>query len=71
MKTSEAGDRWQQLKEVCNDAVDHPAIDEQSRSFAEDMGQKLEEYGPATYVSVRQINWINRIEAEMDRWDRK
>jgi hypothetical protein len=71
MKTSEAGDRWEHLLEVCKDAITHSALDEQSKSFAEDMAQRLEEYGGHTYVSVRQLNWINRIEQEMDERDRR
>jgi hypothetical protein len=70
MKTSEAGDRWERLLEVCKDAIDSSALDEQSRSFAEDMASRLASYEQRTYVSVRQLNWINRIEAEMDDWDR-
>jgi hypothetical protein len=71
MKTSEAGDRWEHLLEICRDATDHPTLDEQSRSFAEDMASRLESYGGHTYVSVRQLNWINRIEQEMDERDRQ
>lgn len=73
MKTSEAGDRWEDLLNVCKDAIHDHALDEQSKSFAEDMAQRLEEYGPSTYVSVRQLNWINRIEQELNStrggWD--
>jgi hypothetical protein len=67
MKTTEAGDRWEQLLEVCRDAAESTTLDEQSRSFAEDMASRLENYEHHTYVSVAQLNWINRIEAELGR----
>ena len=58
------GKRYEQLSKVLEDALEHhrEQLSDSDIDFAEQMLDRLAQYGESTYVSVAQINWINRIE---------
>lgn len=46
--------------------ADERVIGNKSAIFLEDMAQKFEEYGAATFVSQAQLDWLERIERSLD-----
>jgi hypothetical protein len=58
-----AGSRSEKFFEVCEVVTENDRhFSERDVEFARDMVEKIVEYGERSFISVSQINWINRLE---------
>jgi hypothetical protein len=58
--------RYDDVKKRVDQAIPHKGLmDEASHNFLLDMRARLLRYGERTFVSVKQLNWITHIEAEI------
>lgn len=60
------GDRADHFWDVCERVTTHETkFTDREVEFAESMKERLNDYGAQTYVSVKQINWLNDLEQKL------
>jgi hypothetical protein len=61
--SNRVGERWFRFAEVCGAVGNNPKyFDERSIDFCRETEERLDQYAEATFLSVAQINWLNRLE---------
>jgi len=60
------GKRLPWLKDILTRSKEELGIvDQRSKEFCRDLESRVEQYGDRTFVSVAQINWLNRIDQDL------
>jgi hypothetical protein len=66
MKDESIGDRYAEtLERFKRLSTYDDQMEEAEQEFVSDMIGKLETYKSRTYITVRQLNWLTRIEAKV------
>jgi hypothetical protein len=63
----EIGDRWEYYEKVTTMIVDEnsPRFTEHEVDFCAQMLSRIQQYHETAYVSVNQINWLNRLQQKL------